>query len=84
MNGEETVIILNLDRVSARNHEAVPASTSLSPVEAHAREKARVELLPVRGGKGLQERAVGHGGGVPDLAPVVLHAHRTRLGERRG
>lgn len=55
-----------------------------SPVEAHAREKARVELLPVCGGKSLQERAVGDGGRVADLAPVVLHAHRARLGKGVG
>lgn len=54
------------------------------PVEAHAREEARVELLPVCGRKSLQERAVGDGGGVADLAPVILHAHRARLGKRVG
>lgn len=56
----------------------------ISPVEAHAWEKARVELLPVCGRKSLQERAVGDGGRVADLAPVVLHAHRARLGKRLG
>lgn len=57
---------------------------NFSPVEAHAREKAGVELLPVCGGESLQERAVGDGRRVADLAPVVLHARRARLSKRVG
>lgn len=52
-----------------------------SPVKAHARKQSRVELVPVLEGEGLQERPVGHGRRVSDLAPVVLHAHRASLGE---
>ena len=53
----------------------------VSPVQAHARKQARVELVSVLKGEGLQERAVGHRGRVSDLTPVVLHAQRASLGE---
>lgn len=54
------------------------------PVEAHARQKAGVELLPVCGGESLKERAVGHRRRVANLTPVVLHADSARLGKRVG
>lgn len=65
-------------------YAAVGCMATPLPVEAHAREQARVKRFPVRRGEGLQEGAVCHRSGVPDLAPVVLHANRARLRESAG